>query len=675
MDARRQRESARPHADRAPDPVAGRLPTDPVEYQRRLRFETLLANLSSRFCGLAARDVDREIETAQRQVCEQLALDLCAVWQIAPDGAGDLVLTHLYRAQDGPAPPTRMEASAHFPWSLQQVESRRTVVLGSRADFPPEGARDLESWRTYGVHTTVTIPLAVGDDAPFGAVSFNDVLTTERRWDDALVQRLQLVAEVFANAIVRKNQDQALRRSEARLNLAADAAGAGIWSLDPETHQFWITERTRRLFGYTPDEVVTWQRFVGLVHADDHELLHETLAAVLETQQGFAIEYRVRRPDGEVRWMASRGGVQRWRPDDPRVMIMGVTVDVTDRKELESRLHEALDELQVLRDRLQNENVYLRSQIRQATGHGAIVGESEPVQRMLQAASDVAGTDSAVLITGETGTGKELLAQLIHDWSARKGRTMVKVNCAALPAPLIESELFGRERGAYTGAMTRQVGRFEVADGSTILLDEIGDLPLELQAKLLRVLEDGTFERLGSSQVLNTDARIIAATNHDLAAMVERGEFRADLFHRLNVFPLAVPPLRERSGDIPLLVWKFVEDFNRKMGRSIESIPRDCMERIKAHAWPGNVRELRNVIERAMILSRGRSLELELPDSAASAAARLEPLVDLERRHIVEVLEHVNWRISGTGGAAEILGMVPTTLHSRMKKLGIARPR
>jgi transcriptional regulator with GAF, ATPase, and Fis domain len=294
---------------------------------------------------------------------------------------------------------------------------------------------------------------------------------------------------------------------------------------------------------------------------------------------------------------------------------------------------------------------------------------------MLALAGKVAITGAAVLITGETGTGKELLAQAIHDLSSRKATTMVKVNCAALPAPLIESELFGREKGAYTGAMTQQVGRFEIADGSTIFLDEIGDLPLDLQVKLLRVLQDGEFQRLGSHRTLKVDVRVIAATNRDLAAMVREGRYREDLFHRLNVFPIVAPTLRERITDIPLLVWKFVEVFNRKMGRSIDSIPKPLMERLKQYHWPGNVRELRNMVERAMIVSEGRTLMIELPDGhSASAPAPSKTLTDVERHHILDVLESTRWRISGKGGAAEVLGLQRSTLRSRMKNLGIVRP-
>jgi transcriptional regulator with GAF, ATPase, and Fis domain len=294
---------------------------------------------------------------------------------------------------------------------------------------------------------------------------------------------------------------------------------------------------------------------------------------------------------------------------------------------------------------------------------------------MLAQAKRVAQTDTAVLITGETGTGKELLAQAIHDMSSRRAKSMVIVNCAALPPALIESELFGREKGAYTGAMTRQIGRFEVADGSTLFLDEIGDLPLDLQVKLLRVLQDGRFERLGSNHTLTANVRVIAATNRDLGAMVRDGRFREDLFHRLNVYPIEVPPLRARVSDIPFLVWRFVQEFNKKMGKSIDAIPKQTMERLKQYPWPGNVRELRNQVERGMIVSDGHSLTIDLPGGAPGPASIPVTLEEVERKHIRDVLERVQWRISGKGGAAEILGLLPTTLHSRMKKLGISRPR
>lgn len=277
------------------------------------------------------------------------------------------------------------------------------------------------------------------------------------------------------------------------------------------------------------------------------------------------------------------------------------------------------------------------------------------------------------MIQGETGTGKELIAQSIHQLSNRSKRLMVIVNCAALPSALIESELFGREKGAFTGALSRQVGRFELANGSTLFLDEIAELPLETQSKLLRVLQNGTLERLGSPKSIRVDVRIVAATNRNLVEEVEQGRFRRDLFYRLNVYPIHVPPLRERIDDIPLLVWKFIGEFGQTMGRKVSRISDKDMERLTAYPWPGNVRELRNVIERAMITSTGNVLDLSGLDLGETRAkwTRVVPLAEMERLHIEQTLGQTRGKIKGAGGAAELLGLHPSTLYSRMRKLGV----
>ena len=295
------------------------------------------------------------------------------------------------------------------------------------------------------------------------------------------------------------------------------------------------------------------------------------------------------------------------------------------------------------------------------------------MKKVLTQAEQVAQTDSTVLLLGETGTGKELLARAIHSMSLRKDRPLVTVNCASLPPTLIESELFGREKGAYTGAMTKMIGRFEIADGSTLFLDEIGELPLELQSKLLRVLEEGNFERLGSTKPLHVNVRIIAATNRDIEQEVKDGKFRRDLFYRLNVFPIVIPPLRERPEDIPLLVRAVVKEFQKRMGKEIESIPKKTMQALQSYSWPGNVRELRNLIEHAMILSKGKTLDVHVPKRASSETDATGNLQDMERKHMVAVLEKTGWRIAGQGGAAEVLGLKRTTLQAKMKKLGIKR--
>lgn len=354
-------------------------------------------------------------------------------------------------------------------------------------------------------------------------------------------------------------------------------------------------------------------------------------------------------------------------------IIYRVACNITERKNSEKKLKKAFLEIKELKEQLEAENVVLRQEV-QNLGHKKIVGESIVMRRLMGQTAEVAATDSTVLIMGETGTGKELLARVIHDMSLRSGHPFVAINCAAIPSTLLESELFGREKGAYTGALTSQSGRFELADGSSIFLDEIGELSLEAQAKLLRILEQGELERLGSTKTIKVNTRIIAATNKDLEKAVEEGRFRSDLYFRLNVFPIAIPPLRERREDIPALVWHFIGEFSERMGKTIESIHQNSMEQLKRYDWPGNVRELRNTIERAMILAKGPILRVPTPKLKVANIAQDMTLDEFQKKHILEILQRVDWRVRGKNGAAEILGLKPSTLESKMSKLGLHRP-
>jgi len=338
-------------------------------------------------------------------------------------------------------------------------------------------------------------------------------------------------------------------------------------------------------------------------------------------------------------------------------------------------LRRALADVKRPGDQLHAENVYLRREVESTLGASAVVGKSAAIHKVQEQVRQVAATDATVLLLGETGSGKELFASQIHELSRRRGRPMIRVNCAAIPATLIESELFGREKGAYTGALSRQIGRFELADGSTIFLDEIGDLPPDVQVKLLRVLEEKQIERLGSSRSTRVDTRIIAATHRDLEKGIESDTFREDLYYRLNVFPIRVPPLRERTEDIPMLVWRFVEDFSKAFGKQVESISKENIATLQRYAWPGNVRELRNVVERALIVANTPRLTIALPPCSAAATRRSVRLADVEREHIKGVLDSTSWRIRGVDGAAERLGLKATTLETRLAKLGLQRPR
>jgi formate hydrogenlyase transcriptional activator len=339
---------------------------------------------------------------------------------------------------------------------------------------------------------------------------------------------------------------------------------------------------------------------------------------------------------------------------------------------------QAYEEINLLRQQLARENIYLVEELKLTKHFGAMVGRSQVFQHVLELAREVAPTPATVLITGETGTGKELLAQAIHDWSMRANKPFIRVNCAALPAGLVESELFGHEKGAFTGADSRREGRFELAHGGTLLLDEIGEIPLETQAKLLRVIQDGMVDRVGGKQPIPVDIRLMASTNADLPSAIEQGRFRADLFYRLHVFPITIPPLRARPEDIPELAQHFLEHYAMKLKRPCETIEPDSLQRLIRYSWPGNIRELENVIERAVILSHQKVLRIDerllILQNATHESKAPAGLVDFERQHILQTLASSNWQIEGEGGAAEQLGLAPSTLRSRIKKLGLQRP-
>ena len=357
---------------------------------------------------------------------------------------------------------------------------------------------------------------------------------------------------------------------------------------------------------------------------------------------------------------------------------MQLTEEIAERKRTEATLKESYEEIQRLKEKLQAENIYLQQEVDGQFNSGEIIGQSSLLSNIFLLVDQVASMNATVLLLGETGTGKGVVARAIHSRSDRKNRPLITVNCTTLPATLVESELFGREKGAFTGSDIRQIGRFELADGGTIFLDEIGELPLEMQCKLLRVIQDGEFERLGSPRTIKCDVRIIAATNRDLKEEIKNGKFREDLYYRLNVFPITMPTLRQRKEDIPLLVKHFIAKFNKKIGRKIDTVSTDTLAALQQYHWPGNVRELESVIERAVITNQGAALKIldrfdSHHKSEEAAGPEVKALGDLEHDHIIKVLQQTNWRIEGKSGAAVILGINASTLRARMRKLGIVR--
>ena len=658
--------------------------TDRIQFAdslaERLKFEELLADLSAQFINLPTDQVDCEIENAQRRVCECLGLDLSGLWwEVEPN---KILLTHLYRKTVDPPTPARMDAQDYFPWVLQQERAGKTVIISSEADIPPEAARDREVWRQFGIKSTLSIPLSAGGGGMLGALSF-DTLQAEHPWPEALVKRLQLVASIFANALVRKRADENLCEHKERLTLATEGAEVGLWSMEFDTRRVWVTHLTREMFHFAPDKDLTEDDFLGVIHPEDRDRVHHCVRESLQFGRMLLLEFRIGIPggNGEIRWIMAHGKPI-LKPSGEPYRLLGLSIDITERKRMEEQIqlsHQKIvdlnTQLRLLNTQLERENIFLKEEFKSLNGHSEIVGQSQAIKKVFQQIEQVAPTDSNVLITGETGTGKELVARAIHAAGKRKEHIMVKVNCATLPSSLIEGELFGREKGAYTGALTRQIGRFELADKGTIFLDEIGELSLDLQVKLLRVLQEGEFERLGGPRTIRVNVRVIAATNRNLVDAVRKGDFRKDLYYRLRVFPIEVPPLRARTEDIPLLVWTFIDYFGQRMGRKIKSIPQKTMEQLKRYSWPGNVRELRNTIEHAMILSRGEQLDVQIPQDAEGLDAPVILFHDAEQRHILAALQKTDWQIKGPQGAAALLGLKPSTLYTKMQRLGISPRR
>jgi PAS domain S-box-containing protein len=473
----------------------------------------------------------------------------------------------------------------------------------------------------------------------------------------------------------RKAADEAMRQSEARFRHMADTAPVLIWMSAVEPVINFVNQRCLDFTGKREEEL-HGSGWLETIHEGDRERVIGVYSSAYENKVPFINEYRMSHASGGHRWVYVTA-VPRFASEGDFLGYIGSCVDISDKKVAEENLQTALAEVSQLKNALQEENIQLKEMIKLEHDFTEIIGNSAPLKYVLYKIKQVAGTDATVLVMGETGTGKELVARAIHSTSTRAHRPMVKVNCAALSATLIESELFGHERGAFTGAGARKLGRFELADGGTIFLDEIGELPLDLQPKLLRVIQEGEFERLGSSKTLKVDVRIVAATNRDLGKEVRDGRFREDLLFRLNVYPLTVPPLRDRKDDIPLLVDHFSGVLAKKIGKSITSVAPATMRTLSDHRWPGNVRELANVIERAVIGASGPTLRVLEPLGNGQPMNgdddELGPLESVERNYIIKALRRTGWRIDGPQGAARILDLNPSTLRTRMNKLGIAR--
>ena len=695
--------------------------------EERLRFESLLSDVSARFVHVSSERLDGEIENALKMVLEFFQVDRCGLIRTSRDRTA-WQLTHVAYADDKvPRVPVGFDfPRSNSPWTYEMLfEKRRTVAISSMDELPPEAQEDRQAWIERGTRSTLLIPIYTGGPDVY-SITIN-AMKNERVWPEEFIPRLRLLGEIIVNALERRQNrldleeqlrfemvlaeisgrfvnlpvdrvDSEIMDAERRICelLGLDISAIWQWSSGPPgvfvlTHYYSVQDGPQPSMQLSDTDFPWFRqlmldgRIVPISSLEDmpaEAALDRENCRRLGVKSNLCLPLMVGGAPIGILGMNTTRAERYWpEPLIKRLQLVSqIFTNALARKRADEQLKNRLEEIEELKQRLEKENLYLREELREETGFEKIIGSSDELKYVLFRVRQAAPTDATVLILGETGTGKGMVAHAIHTLSARKDRPMVTVNCTALPANLIESELFGREKGAFTGSYARQAGRFEIADKGTIFLDEIGEMPLELQSKLLRVLQDGEFERLGSAKTVKVDVRVIAATSRDLQEEVRAGKFREDLFYRINVFPVSIPPLRKRTGDIPQLVRHFVEKYTRKSGKKIETVPKDMVKTLQRYSWPGNVRELEHVIERAVIITEGPVLQIFDTFQPLKAPDAIEPepspkdMAAMERVHILRVLRETNWIIGGPRGAASILNIHPSTLRFRIKKLGIRRP-
>jgi PAS domain S-box-containing protein len=687
------------------------------ELKKRVEFQELVSKISTKFIDLPAEKIDQAINEQFEEIGKFFKVDRVTIGELSEKGEV-LEATNMWFSDQLNVEKIATDMrGATYPNLVNHIKDQEYWSFSNPDDFS-HWHPERETIEKTDIKSGLVINISF--DQSILEIFVIDVMHANRVWTKNTIEDIKLLGNIFSNALNRKKAQQALER-EAEFKQLVSRISTKFTGISGEEFEQAIQDKLEeigRYFGV--DTVRLYQlslhgevlKFRLMWRSEDlappeeipeiHKMKYPNLAA--HYSEGKSVLFS--KFDDSPKWPemrkilkffgtkagvgvpleADKSGVDVFAMDKvlsehtwPRdiikqsIAIGEVLLSAVRRREAEVKLRNSYDEINRLKNRLEQENIYLQEETKIHRNFDKIIGQSSSLNFVLHRVEQVAPTDATVLIQGETGTGKELFAHALHSLSLRKHKSLIKVGCASLSTTLIESEFFGHEKGAFTGADRQRIGRFELADKGSIFLDEIGELSIELQAKLLRVLQEGEIERLGSSKTIKVDVRVIAATNRNLEEEVAQGRFREDLYYRLNTFKLSVPPLRDRDDDIPVLVSFFVEKLAKKLGKKIKNIPKSSMRELENYSWPGNIRELQNTIENAIIISDNEILKVEIPGSSFLSQKGKMKLKDIEKDHIIEVLNSTNWRLGGKGGAAELLGMKRTTLHAKMRKYRIER--
>lgn len=603
-----------------------------------------------------------------KEIVEFFDVDRCHMGKLDEEKS-KISVSHFYSRPGLKIPQVTDVDEQFLSFILNSIRDGKTIAIEDLRDLPKSAEKDRQYFIKNNISSFLLIPLKLDDNTRVGLAL--STVGHQHSWPDHTIQHISILFNILANVLQRRIAQEQMAKDKRWAEAVLEGMPQLAYVFDAQGKMKRWNKNIEKTLGYSAEELK--DKFIGeFIAEQDRPEVQNAVQQVFEDGRERRIEYDILSKDGKKTPYYGSGSLTEI---DGELFMIGLTIDMSELKKAQEQIEQQLDEINGLKEQLQAENLILRQEVESSHSYKNIIGESEQLKHILYRIEQVAPQDTTVLLEGETGTGKELFAHAVHQKSKRRDKPFIKVNCSSLPANLIESELFGHEKGAFTGAIQRQIGRFELADGGTIFLDEISEIPIELQAKLLRVLQEGEFERIGSSYTLKVDVRVIAATNRDLEEDIRNGRFRKDLYYRLNVYPISIVPLRDRRSDISILVEHFISRFNEKLGNSITHIPKGTIKNLQNYAWPGNVRELENIIERAMILSPGPNLKIEAlhaPDF--DTVEDFQPLAEFERRYIIKVLEKTYWRVDGPDGAARILDMHPETLRSRMRKMDIRRP-